>query len=294
MTFSPDSPDLVNKRALPAEQPIPSLDELVLLVKTQAKELLVYSERKPNPVCKNDGSVVTDVDHAMQWAIKKALESLWPHYGFIGEEMSFDDQVRARDEVNCGYWVLDPLDGTTNYASGFLFYGVSLALVVNGDPVLAVVYDPVRDECFSAAKGGGAWLNGRRLSCPPADTLSQCVANVDYKRLTGELSTQLVRCPPYRSQRNLGASVLEWCWLAAGRVQLYLHGGQKLWDFAAGYLILLEAGGAATSLSGRPLDCSKLRKRAVVAAVNDRLLGQWKEWIHTNSEITPDRQFQST
>ena len=285
VTFFPDSPGLVDAKALRAEQPYPRLDELVDLVKTQARALLACPKRTLNPVCKDDGSVVTDVDHAMQWTIQKALEGLSPRYGFIGEEMSFEDQVRVRDESDCGYWVLDPLDGTTNYASGFLFYGVSLALIVDGIPVLAVVYDPIRDECFSAARGGGAWLNGSPLSCPPADTLSQCVANVDYKRLTGELSTQLVRCPPYRSQRNLGASVLEWCWLAAGRVQLYLHGGQKLWDFAAGYLILLEAGGAATSLSGSPLDCGKLRKRAVIAAVNDELLGQWKEWVHNNSEM---------
>jgi fructose-1,6-bisphosphatase/inositol monophosphatase family enzyme len=85
--------------------------------------------------------------------------------------------------------------------------------------------------------------------------------------------------------------VLEWCWLAAGRIQLYLHGGQKLWDFAAGYLILLEAGGAATTLSGMPLDCSKLRKRSVVAAVNKDLLDQWEEWINTNSEISQSAPF---
>ncbi len=267
------------------EQPCPRLDELVDLVRTQARSLLACSGRTLNAVCKKDGSVVTDVDHAMQEAIREALKELCPQYGFIGEEMSFDDQVQVRDEADCGYWVLDPLDGTTNYASGFLFYGVSLALIVNGDPVLAVVHDPIREECFSAARGGGAWLNGSPLSSPPADTLSQCIANVDYKRLTGELATQLVRCPPYRSQRNLGASVLEWCWLAAGRIQLYLHGGQKLWDFAAGYLILLEAGGAATSLSGSPLDCSRLRKRAVIAAANDGLLEQWKGWIHHNSGI---------
>ena len=91
-----------------------------------------------------------------------------------------------------------------------------------------------------------------------------------------------MQSPPYRSQRNLGASVLEWCWLAAGRVQLYLHGGQKLWDFAGGNLILTESGGAATSLSGVPLDCGSLRKRSVVAAISPELLEQWASWLNIN------------
>ena len=136
------------------------------------------------------------------------------------------------------------------------------------------------------SRGEGAWLNGERLHCPESDSLGSCIANIDYKRLVGDLASQLVRCPPYRSQRNLGSSVLEWCWLATGRIQLYLHGGQKLWDFAAGYLILLEAGGAATSLSGLPLDCSLLRKRSVIAAVNEPLLKKWVAWIDANSEIS--------
>ena len=161
--------------------------------------------------------------------------------------------------------------------SGFHFYGVSLALVIGGEPQVAVIYDPTRKECVSAVAGKGAYLNGVRLPQQSGYILSDCIANVDYKRLVGYLAAQLVRCPPYRSQRNLGSSVLEWCWLASGRFQLYLHGGQKLWDFCAGYLILQEAGGAATSLSGEPLNCGSLRKSSAVAAVNPALLGKWVE-----------------
>ena len=164
-----------------------------------------------------------------------------------------------------------------------------MALVVKGQPRLAVVYDPVRKECFSARAGGGAFMNGNRITCNQTLALNACIANVDYKRLVGELAERLVRSPPYRSQRNLGSSVLEWCWLAAGRVQLYLHGGQKLWDFAAGYLILTEAGGAATTLSGGALDCASLKKRSVVAAVNPELLSQWSSWININ-QFDPDSQ----
>jgi myo-inositol-1(or 4)-monophosphatase len=275
----------------PEEITEPDLDSVIRLVKDVSKEFLHGPRDDLGSQVKQDGSIVTEIDKAMQSTIRAALQTDWPGYGFIGEEMSYDDQVSACEMNPQGYWVLDPLDGTTNFTSSFLFYGVSLALVIDGEPILGVVYDPVRNECFSAARGAGAYLNCSRLVCPDTSSLDSCIANVDYKRLVGDLSSQLVRCPPYRSQRNLGSSVLEWCWLAAGRIQLYLHGGQKLWDFAAGYLILLEAGGAATTLSGMPLDCSKLRKRSVVAAVNKELLDQWEEWINTNSEISQSAPF---
>ena len=271
--------------------PFPALDAIIKLVKESAEIITQLSQGDIKHEVKGDGSFVTDVDEEIQRRLMAELNSKWPQFGFIGEEMSYDNQVLVCEQCKEGYWVLDPLDGTTNFTSGFLFFGVSLALVVEGVSVLGVVYDPIRDECFSAHKGNGAYLNGKPLVCPETRLLSDCVANVDYKRLLGELSSQLVRCPPYRSQRNLGSSVLEWCWLAAGRVQLYLHGGQKLWDFAAGYLILQEAGGVATSLSGKPLDCSKLRKRSVVAAVNLPLLDQWVEWIDSNSEISQSEPY---
>jgi len=236
---------------------------------------------------KPDGSWVTAIDRRTQARLRDELARRWPEYGFIGEEMSHAEQhaVCARSGDG-GYWVLDPLDGTTNFAAGFPFYGVSLALVADGRAQLGVVFDPVRDECFTAEPGGGARLNGARLECPPphkSRALGECIAIVDYKRLVADLAEQLVRAPPYRSQRNLGASALEWCWLAAGRAHLYLHGGQKVWDFAAGHLILCEAGGRATSLSGKPLDCVRLRKRSVVAAANPQLLTLWHDWLRAHS-----------
>ncbi|MGI9317156.1 MAG: inositol monophosphatase family protein [bacterium] len=236
---------------------------------------------------KDDGSYVTKVDQALQDALEQKLQNRCPEFGFIGEEMEHSDQVTICNTSTNGYWVIDPLDGTTNFSSGFLCFGISVALVVTGQPRLAVIYDPVRKECFSAKAGGGAFMNGKKITCNQDQALNDCIANVDYKRLVSELAERLVRSPPYRSQRNLGSSVLEWCWLAAGRVQLYLHGGQKLWDFAAGYLILTEAGGAATTLSGEALDCASLKKRSVVAAVNPELLSQWSSWININ-QFDPD------
>jgi len=234
---------------------------------------------------KPDGSWVTAIDRRTQSRLRAELARRWPRYGFVGEEMSHAEQVAAcaNGGDGRGYWLLDPLDGTTNFAAGFPFYGVSLALVADGRARLGVVFDPARDECFSAEPGGGAHLNGARLQCPAPRQLAECIAVVDYKRLVSDLASQLVRAPPYRSQRNLGASALEWCWLAAGRAHLYLHGGQKVWDFAAGHLILTEAGGRAISLSGNPLDCIRLRKRSIVAATTPALLTQWHDWLRAHS-----------
>lgn len=265
------------------ELELPARLSLCELVVSIAEENADLQSGGVAPEHKSDGSYVTRVDRDLQEVLLSRLSKYWPQFGAIGEEMEHADQVQICESSAQGYWVIDPLDGTTNFTAGFLCYGVSVALVVDGQPVLAVIYDPVRKECFSAEAGKGAYLNNALIRSDKCESaLEDCIANVDYKRLVGELAVSLVRSPPYRSQRNLGSSVLEWCWLAAGRVQLYLHGGQKLWDFAAGYLILIEAGGAATSLSGMPLDCASLRKRSVIAASNPNLLSQWTGWIHLN------------
>jgi myo-inositol-1(or 4)-monophosphatase len=232
---------------------------------------------------KDDGSVVTTTDHLLQETISTALRERWPDILFMGEEMEHARQVRIVNAKEGTFWTLDPLDGTTNFSMGFPFYGVSLALVNAGEVVLGVVYDPVRDECFHAVSGQGAYLNDQRLRTNMIGTeLHACVANVDLKRLVGQLAERLVRFPPYRSQRNLGACVLEWCWVAAGRIQLYLHGGQRMWDYAAGSLILREAGGMFSTLRGASLDCQLFTKRSVVAAVNEELYHEWFRWLCEN------------
>jgi myo-inositol-1(or 4)-monophosphatase len=233
----------------------------------------------PKESQKDDGSIVTHLDAAIQGELERGLGQLYPEIPFIGEEMAHSQQVSVVRGLARRFWVLDPLDGTTNFVAGFPFYGVSLALIEDGLPVLGVVHDPVRRETFSAARSQGASLNGVVLRPQGARKLSQCVANVDYKRLTRSLAERLVRSPPYRSQRNIGSCVLEWCWLASGRFQLYLHGGQRLWDYAAGSLILDEAGGFARSFEGKPLDGRTLGKRSVIAAGSPQMQRLWSAWI---------------
>jgi myo-inositol-1(or 4)-monophosphatase len=199
--------------------------------------------------------------------------------------------TRSRAVLSSGrpLWLLDPLDGTTNFAGGMPFFAISLALVDAFGVEFGATYDPVRDELFSVMRGGGLRINGEappRRRQEPRE-LEQCTALVDSKRLQPSLATALAVDPPYRSQRNLGACALEWAWLAAGRADLYLHGGQALWDSAAGTLMLAEAGGRMTDLDGGPVFRRSLDRPSAVAARSAELQERWLRWLDTPLSADP-------
>ena len=147
--------------------------------------------------------------------------------------------------------------------------------------MLGVVYDPVADEVFYAETRPRRLPEWRAAADPPhVPHIRNAMANVDFKRLTPALAGALASSPPYSSQRNYGAGTLEWCYLAAGRFDLYLHGGQKLWDYAAGSLILEEAGGRMCTLDarrllvGRSVEAIRHRCRRPGAVRPD-----WRNWV---------------
>jgi len=232
---------------------------------------------------KADGSLITEADLAMQQRLQAELAARWPQFALLGEEMEAVEQQALLASPGRGLWCLDPLDGTSNFAAGIPFFAVSLALIVDGAVYAAVVYDPARDECFSALRGQGAWLNGRRLRAPATpETLREAMAMVDLKRLPEPLVRALARQSPYRSQRSFGSVALDWCWIAAGRCQVYLHGGQRLWDYAAGQLVLVESGavgGLLDDYRGDWLSALSLHPRIAVAATHPGLLAQWRSWL---------------
>jgi myo-inositol-1(or 4)-monophosphatase len=263
------------------------LAELSRAIREIAKEELLprFTSQRFDQQTKRDGSVVTEADGAVQAHIASFLQAQWPEIAFLGEEMSAHEQQRMMQ--NKSVWCLDPLDGTSNFATGIPFFGVSLALIENQQQTLGLIYDPIRDECFTAIKDGGCWLNGVALSTAGMHAnmteLKKMIAVVDLKRLRGPVLTSLVTEHPFRSQRNFGSCALEWCWLAAGRFQLYIHGGQKLWDYAAGTLILKEAGGVSTSIAGDEVFASSLEPRPVVAAFNSMAHQLWYAWIEQHN-----------
>lgn len=261
----------------------PVLADLCALVRTAAREELLPRHLDIERSIKADGSIVTSADTSMQARLRAELATRFPAYALLGEEMDEEEQRARLASGTEGVWCLDPLDGTSNFAAGLPFFAVSLALLVGTEAVLGIVYDPIRDECFAAERGRGAYLNGEPLRPRRAyRAIGRTIAAVDFKRLSPGLAARLGQDPPYASQRNFGASSLDWCWLAAGRVHLYLHGSQKMWDYMAGHLILQESGGFSCTLGGEAVPSQDLRPRSVVAALDETLFTAWRQWIDHN------------
>lgn len=257
------------------------LKAIVAAVKLVAAEEIMPRYMKVAHQRKSDGSLCTEADIASQEALTRKLQAIL-NVPVIGEEMGVEEQKILWGDGKQEVWCIDPIDGTSNFVRGLSYFAVSVALMRNGRSVLGVVYDPVADETFAAESGRGAFLNGVRLVRRNVTTeLSQALANVDMKRLDSKLASLLATRPPYASQRNFGASTLDWCYTAAGRYDVYLHGGQKLWDYAAGSLVLQEAGGHACSLEHDDFSQGDVWQRSVVASLDASLFNEWKNWLHT-------------
>ena len=250
--------------------------EVAALLRQAALEEILPRYRKVSAHLKVDGSWLTEADTAMQNRVQRDLAARWPEIPFLGEEMSAEEQQALMQQADTGLWILDPVDGTSNFSAGVPIFGPSLALLRGGQVVLGVVIDVMHDEVFSAARGEGAWLNGERMQpVVNAIPLNKALACIDFKRLTPELATRLVCEPPYSSQRSIGSVALDWCWVAAGRFHVYLHGKQGLWDYAAGHLILQEVGGHSCTLEGESVFNNTLEKRSAVCSGDARLFAEW-------------------
>ncbi|OGS91550.1 MAG: inositol monophosphatase [Gallionellales bacterium GWA2_60_18] len=257
------------------------LKAVVAAVKLVAAEEIMPRYLKVAHQRKSDGSLCTEADTAAQLALGKKLQAIL-NVPVLGEEMPLEEQQAAWQAGNDGLWCVDPIDGTSNFVRGLPYFSVSVALLREGKSVLAVVYDPVGEEVFAAEAGKGAFLNGEKLvGRDGASSLDHALASVDMKRLDADLVVRLATHPPYFSQRNFGASTLDWCYTAAGRYDLYLHGGQKLWDYAAGTLILWESGGHACCIDNDDFAQGDVWRRSAVAARDEKLFKQWKNWIRS-------------
>jgi len=224
---------------------------------------------------KNDGSIVTETDEKAQHFIEQELRKLNDNIGFLGEEMSKAEQLSALNEGNA-FWCVDPLDGTGNFTTPLPLFAVSIALIEHGKPTLACIYDPVRNEIFSAFKRSGVLINGvafKRSATPRI--LKDSVGFVDFKRLQPKLASRLASEKLYLSQRNLGSCALEWAWLAAGRGQFIIHGGEKLWDYAAGLLLAEESTCVVTDFAGKHPFAKTQLSSPIIATVDQALSNEW-------------------
>ena len=210
---------------------------------------------------KGEVDLVTEVDERAEAVIGEVLREAFPGYGMLAEE---GGRRQGEDDSR---WIVDPLDGTTNYAHGLPIFAVSIALERAGEVVLGVVHDPMRGETYVAERGGGATLNGEpiRVSDTDEPIRALLVTGFPYDRADMRAAVGLFGRLTELTQgvRRLGAAALDLCYVAAGRLDAYYEKGLHAWDVAAGSLILKEAGGRITDYRGRELD---LEGREVVAS----------------------------
>lgn len=232
---------------------------------------------------KDDGSLLTEADLKCQAALARALPEIIP-VPVLGEEMSQEQQDDLWRQQHDGLWVVDPIDGTTNFINGLPHFAISVAMMKGGISTLGLIYNPLTDELYAAARGHGATLNGTPLPLKKtANPMCDAIAGIDAKYLrSAKLAARLNSVAPFGSQRNMGSSTLDWCYLAAGRYDIYLHGGQRLWDYAAGALILEEAGGRIASLHQDDFWADAPWKRSVIAARDPEMFAQWHSWVRRN------------
>ncbi len=200
---------------------------------------------------KGRADVVTDVDLASEREILGLLRAEYPQLGILAEE-----SAPIQSETASPYsWVVDPLDGTRNYANGIPHFCVVVALAQGEEMVLGVTYDPMREELFTAQAGQGAFLNGAAITVSARHELGECLLGFDlgYVDEKAGLALDMMRglWPGFQSMRLMGSSALGLAYAAAGRVDLYFHHSLAPWDVASGLLLVREAGGEVVDRQGR-------------------------------------------
>lgn len=236
----------------------------------------------------NPRDLVTEVDGRVQRVIADAVRASFPDHGFLGEEDVAPGSEAAAEATKEALssddwlWVVDPLDGTTNFAHSLPLSTISIALSYRGEVVMGLIHDPFRDECFTAVKGDGAQLNGESVAtsathgCRVTEASSAVVAigygtapnMVEPLLLTAKALTSI----PVSTIRMLGSAALHFAWVSAGRLDAYVEADLNAWDCAAGALLVREAGGAMTGFDGSEWDLSTRTVVASNGAIQHELL----------------------
>jgi myo-inositol-1(or 4)-monophosphatase len=227
-------------------------------------DLLKINTKAPN-------DFVTEVDQAAEQAIIETILGAYPGHGMLAEESGRAHGAKDSDYV----WIVDPLDGTTNFIHGFPVYAVSIALAFKGQIQQAVVYDPSRNDLFYASKGRGAFLNDRRLRVSKRTRMQDSLVGTgfpfrkgdNFKRYVQMFEAVMQNCA---GLRRPGAAALDLCYVAAGYYDGFFETGLNPWDIAAGSLMITEAGGLIGNFTG---ESDYLYQREVVAG-NPRIYGQ--------------------
>jgi myo-inositol-1(or 4)-monophosphatase len=215
-----------------------------------------------------------------QRAIIEIIQTRFPNHDILSEEsgeLTMGDGQGSPDRAPSSYtWIVDPLDGTTNYSRRLPCFCTSIALSHQGEVILGVVYDPLRDCLFQAERGKGAYLNGESLQVSQIGSLANALVGLDWARAQAkrEVIAQLVArmALQVRSLRTLGSAALGLCYVAAGWLDAYFHFSLRAWDAAAGTLIVQEAGGSASDFTGHPWQIDSSRCLVSNGLFHDEML----------------------
>ncbi|MGD0765990.1 MAG: inositol monophosphatase family protein [Dehalococcoidia bacterium] len=217
---------------------------------------------------KGRGDLVTQVDLAIETYISRLVSDEFPDHAVLSEESNAGTIATADGWT----WVVDPLDGTRNYVSGVPIFCVNVALCLDGQPALAMTYDPVHDELFRAREGGGAWLGEQPVHVSQNPSVQASVIGFDMgyddARAGHMLSLMRSLWPGVQNLRLLGSAALGLAYAACGRFDLFTHNYLFPWDLAAGILLVREAGGVITDRDGGPVSLSSEGTVAGGAAVH--------------------------
>lgn len=241
-------------------------------VATLAAELISTSFNNSHQIIhKGTVDLVTEVDIASENLIKKELHARFPDIRFHGEESGGDDWRRG--EV----WVVDPLDGTTNFANRLGHFAVSIALCNNGEPVAGVVMNPMNNEIYHGWHKGGAFLNGQQIRASKQSCMNEALAvtgfpynrreNLDIIMERLKIMLMHVQCV-----RRLGSAALDLCYIARGVFAIYWETNLKPWDVAAGTLLVNEAGGRISRLDGSPMLLDSLELLATNGILHEEVM----------------------
>jgi myo-inositol-1(or 4)-monophosphatase len=225
---------------------------------------------------KGRADLVTEADHASQQLIKEFLQGQFPDHDFLGEEDPGAKQGRGPDRSAPPTWVVDPLDGTANYVHDVPAYCVSIGLVVAGEPVVGVIFDPRMNEIFSAAKGLGATLNGKTIRVSQTQTLSHSLLATGFppEPSLQERNVHWWRLLCYQAQalRRTGSTALNLAYTACGRFDGYWAFDNYAWDVMAGIVLVQEAGGKVTRINGDVIDPFQNDNLATNGTIHGELL----------------------
>lgn len=245
------------------------IQEIITLVK-KTRAFVENRERAGHIKTKGRADYVTQVDTDIQEFLSQELRGRFPAIQFLGEEAGLHEMSADT------YWILDPIDGTTNLIHDYQHSVVSLGLYEKGTITMGIVYDPFREDVYYAQRGQGSFLNGTPIRVSEAEALSETIISIGtspYDRELADENFQRIRRVFDRSQdiRRTGSAALDLAYVACGRTGGFFEPCLRPWDFAAGMLLVEEAGGKVTDLAGEPL---RFSKKGSVAASNGKIHGE--------------------